>query len=240
MKDSNLRSFRDGFTVPRLQACDQRKRPNHNDFRAYSNKQPTSAGANRTLPGARTLPVAANREIDAGASQPAAVRKAVNTFHHSAVTAADIPVVGSCTLSMRCFLCSALLGSGKFRCWGPKARPRSCARRPYYSGTARLPPFICTWLRHCRWPESRRPYPCRTARWPTFISTWVAIAALPPQICPGGFRNGRPAGHENVRTRGMQSGSNVDVEPRGVTVSQAQRKALKPPERIQLRHIPSG
>src|SRR5450631_3401509 len=27
VKDSNLRSFRDGFTVPRLQACDQWKRP---------------------------------------------------------------------------------------------------------------------------------------------------------------------------------------------------------------------
>jgi hypothetical protein len=36
VKDSNLRSFRDGFTVPRLQACDQRKRLTHNNFRAYS------------------------------------------------------------------------------------------------------------------------------------------------------------------------------------------------------------
>jgi len=36
VKDSNLRSVRDGFTVPRLQDRDQRKRLTHNDFRAYS------------------------------------------------------------------------------------------------------------------------------------------------------------------------------------------------------------
>ena len=36
VKDSNLRSFRDGFTVPRLQDRDQRKRLTHNNFRAYS------------------------------------------------------------------------------------------------------------------------------------------------------------------------------------------------------------
>jgi hypothetical protein len=36
VKDSNLRSFRDGFTVPRLQACDQRKRLTHNNLNAYS------------------------------------------------------------------------------------------------------------------------------------------------------------------------------------------------------------
>ena len=36
VKDSNLRSFRDGFTVPRLQTCDQRKRLSRNNFHAYS------------------------------------------------------------------------------------------------------------------------------------------------------------------------------------------------------------
>jgi hypothetical protein len=36
VKDSNLRSFRDGFTVPRLQDRDQRKRLTRNNFRAYS------------------------------------------------------------------------------------------------------------------------------------------------------------------------------------------------------------
>jgi len=36
VKDSNLRSFRDGFTVPRLQACDHWKRLTRNNFRAYS------------------------------------------------------------------------------------------------------------------------------------------------------------------------------------------------------------
>jgi hypothetical protein len=36
VKDSNLRNFRDGFTVPRLQDRDQRKRLTRNDFRAYS------------------------------------------------------------------------------------------------------------------------------------------------------------------------------------------------------------
>jgi hypothetical protein len=36
VKDSNLRSFRDGFTVPRLQARDQQKCLTSNNFRAYS------------------------------------------------------------------------------------------------------------------------------------------------------------------------------------------------------------
>ncbi len=49
MKDSNLRSFRDGFTVPRLQACDQRKHLTHNNFRAYS---PQTADVSRGQPDA--------------------------------------------------------------------------------------------------------------------------------------------------------------------------------------------
>ena len=36
VKDSNLRSFRDGFTVPRLQDRDQCKRLTRKNFRAYS------------------------------------------------------------------------------------------------------------------------------------------------------------------------------------------------------------
>jgi hypothetical protein len=36
VKDSNLRSFRDGSTVHRLQDRDQRKRLTRNNFRAYS------------------------------------------------------------------------------------------------------------------------------------------------------------------------------------------------------------
>jgi|SRR5450631_647280 len=36
VKDSNLRSFRDGYTVLGLQACDQQKRCPRNNFRAYS------------------------------------------------------------------------------------------------------------------------------------------------------------------------------------------------------------
>jgi hypothetical protein len=36
VKDSNLRSFRDGFTVPRRQDRDQCKRLTRNNFRAYS------------------------------------------------------------------------------------------------------------------------------------------------------------------------------------------------------------
>jgi len=36
VKDSNLRSFRDGFTVPRPQARDQRKCLTRNNFRAHS------------------------------------------------------------------------------------------------------------------------------------------------------------------------------------------------------------
>jgi hypothetical protein len=36
VKDSNLRSSRDGFTVLRRQGCDQRKRLTRNNFRAYS------------------------------------------------------------------------------------------------------------------------------------------------------------------------------------------------------------
>src|SRR5450759_1070070 len=50
VKDSNLRSFRDGFTVPRLQACDQRKRLTCNNFRAYS---PQTAVASRGQPDAK-------------------------------------------------------------------------------------------------------------------------------------------------------------------------------------------
>ena len=44
VKDSNLRSFRDGFTVPRLRACDQRKRPEPQQlpyvFRTDSRRHP--------------------------------------------------------------------------------------------------------------------------------------------------------------------------------------------------------
>jgi hypothetical protein len=36
VKDSNLRSFRDGFAVSRLQACQQQKRLTRNNFRAFS------------------------------------------------------------------------------------------------------------------------------------------------------------------------------------------------------------
>jgi hypothetical protein len=36
VKDSNLRSFRDGFTDQRLQACDQRQYLSPDNFRAYS------------------------------------------------------------------------------------------------------------------------------------------------------------------------------------------------------------
>ena len=53
VKDSNLRSFRDGFTVPRLQACDQRRRLALSNFRAYS---PQTADVSRTLPGTCPLP----------------------------------------------------------------------------------------------------------------------------------------------------------------------------------------
>src|ERR1039458_8059064 len=47
VKDSNLRSFRDGFTVPGLQARDQRKRLTGNNFRAYS---PQTADVNHLQP----------------------------------------------------------------------------------------------------------------------------------------------------------------------------------------------
>jgi hypothetical protein len=47
VKDSNLRSFRDGFTVPSLRAYDQRKRLTHNNFRTYS---PQTADASRGQP----------------------------------------------------------------------------------------------------------------------------------------------------------------------------------------------
>ena len=47
VKDSNLRSFRDGFTVPRLQDRDQRKRLTRNNFRAYS---PQTADVGRVQP----------------------------------------------------------------------------------------------------------------------------------------------------------------------------------------------
>src|ERR1035438_2260831 len=54
VKDSNLRSFRDGFTVPRLQACDQRKCLTCKKFRAYS---PQTADVSRGQPDAtRALP----------------------------------------------------------------------------------------------------------------------------------------------------------------------------------------
>ena len=56
VKDSNLRSFRDGFTVHWLQGCDQRKRLARNNFRTFSQKQPSPTGANRTLPGACRSP----------------------------------------------------------------------------------------------------------------------------------------------------------------------------------------
>ena len=47
MKDSNLRSFRDGFTVPSLYFCEQRKRLTHNNFRAHS---PQTADVSRDQP----------------------------------------------------------------------------------------------------------------------------------------------------------------------------------------------
>jgi hypothetical protein len=47
VKESNLRTLRDGFTVPRLQACDQRKRLTRNNFRAYS---PQTAEVSRGQP----------------------------------------------------------------------------------------------------------------------------------------------------------------------------------------------
>ena len=47
VKDSNLRSFRDGFTVLRLQAYDQRKRLTRNNLRAYS---PQAADDHRLQP----------------------------------------------------------------------------------------------------------------------------------------------------------------------------------------------
>ena len=47
VKDSNLRSFRDGFTVLRLQARDQRKRLTRNNLRAYS---PQAADDHRLQP----------------------------------------------------------------------------------------------------------------------------------------------------------------------------------------------
>jgi len=47
VKDSNLRSFRDGFTVPRPQTCDQRRRLTRNNFRAYS---PRTADVSRGRP----------------------------------------------------------------------------------------------------------------------------------------------------------------------------------------------
>ena len=57
MKDSNLRRFRDGFTVHWLQGCDQRKRLARNNFRTYSPQTAVATGANRTLPGACPLPL---------------------------------------------------------------------------------------------------------------------------------------------------------------------------------------
>jgi hypothetical protein len=55
VKDSNLRSFRDGFTDHRLQACDQPKRLISKQlpgvFPADSRRQPMSPVDNRTLPG---------------------------------------------------------------------------------------------------------------------------------------------------------------------------------------------
>jgi hydroxypyruvate isomerase len=56
VKDSNHRSFRDGFTVPRLQACDQRKRLTRNNFRAYS---PQTTVNSRRQPDAHDLGFAA-------------------------------------------------------------------------------------------------------------------------------------------------------------------------------------
>ena len=47
VKDSNLRSFRDGFTDQRRQACDQRQYLSPDNFRAYS---PQIAGDNRQQP----------------------------------------------------------------------------------------------------------------------------------------------------------------------------------------------
>jgi hypothetical protein len=47
VKDSNLRSFRDGFTDQRRHACDQRQCLSPDNFRAYS---PQIAGYSRTPP----------------------------------------------------------------------------------------------------------------------------------------------------------------------------------------------
>jgi hypothetical protein len=56
VKDSNLRSFRDGFTVPRLQAGDQRKRPTRNNFHAYSPQIADVSRGQRDTPGRVHVP----------------------------------------------------------------------------------------------------------------------------------------------------------------------------------------
>jgi len=50
MKDSNLRSFRDGLTGHRQPWDDQRKRLSHINFHAHSHRQPTTAVCDRLEP----------------------------------------------------------------------------------------------------------------------------------------------------------------------------------------------
>jgi hypothetical protein len=50
VKDSNLRSFRDGFADLERQAREQRKRPSPDNFHAYSPKQPPKVGYNGPRP----------------------------------------------------------------------------------------------------------------------------------------------------------------------------------------------
>jgi hypothetical protein len=50
-EEFDLRSFRDGTTVPRLQARDQRKHHSPNNFRAYPHRPPTPTEYSGTHPG---------------------------------------------------------------------------------------------------------------------------------------------------------------------------------------------
>ena len=80
VKDSNLRSSRDGFTVQRRQACDQRECLSPQQlpcvFPTNSRRQPTSAEANRTIP-------------DAGTLQPWSQMRAGSAYPSEFVTAAN-------------------------------------------------------------------------------------------------------------------------------------------------------
>jgi len=69
VKDSNLRSFRDGFTVPRLQAGDQRRRLTRNNFRAYSPQIADVSRGQRDTPGhVHVPPLVADRETSVASS----------------------------------------------------------------------------------------------------------------------------------------------------------------------------